>query len=91
MKQWSEALARVAEAEAQVALHKRARNDQSAPAASADRRKAEDATADAERAVADARAALDKTTADWRSGRATRSNFSGRSCRSNFSCLSKRA
>ncbi|MGC1350072.1 MAG: biotin/lipoyl-binding protein, partial [Xanthobacteraceae bacterium] len=33
-----EALARVAEADAQVALHKRARNDQSAPAASADRR-----------------------------------------------------
>ena len=44
-----EALARVAEADAQVALHKRARNDQSAPAASADRRKAEDAAADAER------------------------------------------
>ena len=67
-----EALARVAEAEAQVALHKRARNDQSAPAASADRRKAEDAAADAERAVADARAALDKTTADWRANRASR-------------------
>jgi HlyD family secretion protein len=69
-----EALARVAQAEAQVALHKRARNDQSAPAASADRRKAEDATADAERAVADARAALDKSTADWRSGRLTRAD-----------------
>jgi HlyD family secretion protein len=41
-----EALARVAEADAQVALHKRARNDQSAPAASADRRKAEDAAAE---------------------------------------------
>ena len=46
-----EALARVAEADAQVALHKRARNDQSAPAASADRRKAEDAAADAERSA----------------------------------------
>src|SRR6516164_9829379 len=44
-----EALARVAEAEAQVALHKPARNDQSAPAATADRRKAEYAAADAER------------------------------------------
>jgi HlyD family secretion protein len=70
-----EALARVAEAEAQVALHKRARNDQSAPAASADRRKAEDAAADAERSVADARAALDKTTADWRANRATRTDL----------------
>ncbi len=70
-----EALARVAEAEAQVALHKRARNDQSAPAASADRRKAEDAAADAERALADAHAALDKTTADWRANRATRADL----------------
>jgi HlyD family secretion protein len=65
----------VAEAEAQVALHKRARNDQSAPAASADRRKAEDAAADAERALADAHAALDKTTADWRANRATRADL----------------
>jgi HlyD family secretion protein len=53
-----EALARVAEADAQVALHRRARNDQSAPAASADRRKAEDAVADAERNLADTRTAL---------------------------------
>jgi HlyD family secretion protein len=70
-----EALARVAEAEAQVALHKRARNDQSPPAASADRRKAEDAAADAERAVADTRAALDRATADWRAGRVTRADL----------------
>jgi HlyD family secretion protein len=70
-----EALARVAEADAQVALHKRARNDQSAPAASADRRKAEDAAADAERSVADARAALDKTTADWRAGSAPKADL----------------
>ena len=70
-----EALARVAEAEAQVAVHKRARNDQSAPAASADRRKAEDASADAERSVADVRAALDKATADWRANRASRADL----------------
>ena len=70
-----EALARVAEAEAQVALHKRARNDQSAPAASADRRKAEDAAADAERAVADTRAALDRAAADWRAGRVARADL----------------
>ena len=70
-----EALARVAEADAQVALHKRARNDQSAPAASAasaDRRKAEDAAADSERSLADARSALDKTTADWRADSASK-------------------
>jgi HlyD family secretion protein len=70
-----DALARVAEADAQVALHKRARNDQAAPAASADRRKAEDAAADAERGVADARAALDKTTAEWRAGNAARADL----------------
>jgi HlyD family secretion protein len=57
-----EASASVAEAEAQVALHKRARNDQSATAGSADRRKAEDAVADSERSVADAQSALDKVT-----------------------------
>jgi HlyD family secretion protein len=70
-----EALARVAEADAQVALHKRARNDQSAPAASADRRKAEDAAADSERSLADARSALDKTTADWRAGSAPKADL----------------
>jgi HlyD family secretion protein len=57
-----EALASVAEAEAQVALHKRARNDQSATGAAADRRKADDAVADSERSVADAQFALDKVT-----------------------------
>jgi HlyD family secretion protein len=59
-----EASARVTEAEAQVALHKRARNDQSATGAAADRRKADDAVADAERSVADAQSALDKVTAE---------------------------
>ncbi len=70
-----EALARVAEAEAQVALHKRARNDQPTPAAAPDRRKAEDAAADAERAVADARSALDTVTAEWRAGRAPQADL----------------
>jgi HlyD family secretion protein len=70
-----EARAHVAEADAQVALHKRARNDQSAPTASADRRKAEDAAADAERSLADARSALDKTTADWRAGSAPKADL----------------
>ena len=66
-----EASARVAEAEARVALARRARNDQSAPAASAERRKAEDAAADSERAVADARSTLDRLAADLRAGRAS--------------------
>lgn len=70
-----EALARVAAADAQVALRKRARNDQSTPAASADRRKAEDAASDSERAAADARSALDKITAEWLAGSATPANL----------------
>jgi len=71
-----EALTRLAEADAQVALHKRARNDQPTPAASVDRRKAEDAAADAERAVADARSGFDAATAEWRAGRAPRADLS---------------
>ena len=64
----AEALARLAVAEATVAARKRARNDQSAPRRSGERRKAEDQLADAERAFADARAAFDKAAADRRSG-----------------------
>lgn len=71
----AEALARVAEADAQVALHKRARNDQSTPAGSADRRKAEDAVADSERSVADAQSALDKVTADYREAGASKADL----------------
>jgi HlyD family secretion protein len=71
-----DALARLTEADAQVALHKRARNDQPTPAAAADRRKAEDAAADAERAVADARSALDAATAEWRAGRVPQADLS---------------
>jgi HlyD family secretion protein len=71
----SEALAKVAEAAAQVALHKRARNDQSTPSGAAARRKAEDAVADSERSVADAQSALDKVTAGWRSGGASKADL----------------
>jgi HlyD family secretion protein len=70
-----EALARVAAADAQVALHKRARNEQSAPPGSADRRKAEDALADAEHIVADARSELDRVTVEWRSSRAPQADL----------------
>jgi HlyD family secretion protein len=66
-----EALARVAAADARVALAKRARNDQSTPSGSADRRKAEDSVSDSERAVADARSALDRVSADRRMGNAS--------------------
>jgi len=53
-----DAVARVETQRAQVAMQKRQRNDQAAGKA-ADRRKAEDAVADAEAAVIDARAAFD--------------------------------
>jgi len=65
-----EAAARVAAAEARVALAKRARNDQATPAGSAERRKAEDAAYDAERATAEARVALDRVAAERRAGSA---------------------
>jgi HlyD family secretion protein len=64
-----EAQARVAAAEAQVALRRRLRNDEAAPSRAAARRRAEDATADAERAVSEAQAALDKAAIDQRAGR----------------------
>src|SRR5206468_11387740 len=60
--------ARVATADAQVALRKRARNDQPASARAADRRRAEDAVADSERAVVDTRAALDAAVIAKRTG-----------------------
>jgi HlyD family secretion protein len=58
-----EARARLASAQAQVALRKRARNDVAAAGRAGQRRKAEDAVADAQSAVLDARAALDQATA----------------------------
>jgi HlyD family secretion protein len=92
----TEARARLAAAEAQVAFRLRARNEESAPAASpprarpaprarptprpqgevamanvdkgAVRRRAEDALADADKAVMEAQAALDKAVVDRRSG-----------------------
>ncbi len=63
-----EARARLATAEAQVALRKRVRNDQSASSRATERRKAEDAVAEAARAVFDAQAAADKAAAARRAG-----------------------
>jgi HlyD family secretion protein len=57
-----EAQARLAGAEAQVALHLRARNDEKRKS-SEDRRREEDAVADAETSVVQAQAALDKAPA----------------------------
>jgi HlyD family secretion protein len=70
-----EALARVVAADAQVALRRRARNDQAMPAGSAERRKAEDAVADSERMVAHTRSALDKVTADRRAANASQADL----------------
>ena len=64
-----EAQARLATAEAQVAFRKRARNDEAAPTRAAARRRAEDAVADADKAVLEAQAALDRAAAERRAGR----------------------
>ena len=53
-----EARARIATAEAQIALRKRARNDQSTSAGAAERRRAEDWVAEAERGVFEAQASV---------------------------------
>src|SRR5262245_8330988 len=71
----TEAQARLAAADAQVALRKRVRNDASTPKGSAERRRAEDAVADAERAVAEARAALDRAAASRRAGRTSQASL----------------
>ncbi len=58
--------ARLAAAEAQVAVHKHARDDKTATGRANTRRKAEDAVADAERSVYEARSAVDRAAADLR-------------------------
>jgi HlyD family secretion protein len=58
--------ARYAAAEAQAGMRLRLRNEQAAAKGADDRRKAEDALADAETAAFDAQNAADKAAADWR-------------------------
>jgi HlyD family secretion protein len=58
--------ARLAAAEAQVVVRKRARNEKAATGQAYTRRKAQDAVADAERSVYDARSAVDRVAADLR-------------------------
>jgi HlyD family secretion protein len=66
-----EARARIATAEAQIALRKRARNDQSTSSRAAERRRAEDWVADAERGVFEAQAGVDQTAAARRAAHAS--------------------
>jgi HlyD family secretion protein len=66
-----EARARVATAEAQIALRKRARNDQSTSNRAAERRRAEDWVADAERGVFEAQSTVDQVAVSKRAGRAS--------------------
>jgi HlyD family secretion protein len=70
-----EAQARLATAEAQIALRRRVRNDESASSRAAARRRAEDAVFDAEREVIEAQAAVDRAAGDVRNGRATNANL----------------
>ena len=58
--------ARLAAAETQVAMRERARDERSATGSAKTRRKAEDAVADAERALYDARSAVDRAAAKLR-------------------------
>jgi HlyD family secretion protein len=64
-----EVRARLVAAEAQVALRKRVRNKESAASGAAARRRAEDAVADAEKAVSELRSLMDKAAVERRAGR----------------------
>jgi HlyD family secretion protein len=70
-----EARARIATAEAQIALRKRARNDQATSARAAERRRAEDWVADAERGVFEAQAAVDQAAVAKRAGHASEADL----------------
>src|SRR6516162_1902682 len=69
-----EAQARLTAAMAAVAMRKRARNKESASSAATARRKAEDAVADAEAAVSEARFSVDKAAIEKRAGRSSDSD-----------------
>jgi HlyD family secretion protein len=64
-----EARAQLASAEAQVAMRRRVRNKESAASGAAPRRRAEDALADTETALFEARSSVDKAAAERRAGR----------------------
>jgi HlyD family secretion protein len=73
----SEAQARLATAEAQIALRRRARNDESPSSRASTRRKAEDGVADAEKALVDAQAGVDKAAIERRAGRGSDADVDG--------------
>jgi HlyD family secretion protein len=62
-------------AEAQAGMRKRLRDEQQATGKAADRRRAEDAVADAETAVFDAQMAADKAAIIWRAGSGSTDNL----------------
>jgi HlyD family secretion protein len=66
-----ETRARVDSANAQIAVRKRARNDQAPSSRAADRRKAEDAVAEDEQTIVSARAEFDRVALERRAGRAS--------------------
>jgi HlyD family secretion protein len=70
-----ELYARLASAEAQMAMRKRARDDRTPSSWATDRRKAEDAVADAEQVVLNARAAFDQAVLEKRAGRASETDL----------------
>jgi len=70
-----EARTRVATAEAQVALRRRTRNDESASGRATTRRKAEDALADAEKSLYGAQATVDRIAIERRAGRASEADL----------------
>lgn len=67
----AEVQARIDSAEAQIAMRRRARNDQAPSSRAGDRRKAEDAVFNGEKAVVEAQAAVDGLVRDRRAGRAS--------------------
>jgi HlyD family secretion protein len=70
-----EVRARAVAAEAQVALRTRVRNKESAASGAGPRRRAEDAVADAEKAVSETRSILDKVAVERRAGRKSDSDM----------------
>ena len=72
-----EVQARIANAEAQIAMRKRARNDQAPSSRAGDRRKAEDAVSDAHRGVMDAQADFDRIALERRAGKASDADLEG--------------
>jgi HlyD family secretion protein len=62
---------RIANAEAQIAMRKRARNDQAPSSRAGDRRRAEDAVSDSQKAVLEVQADFDRIALERRAGKAS--------------------